>query len=683
MDRFNKIADLLLTSLLALFLELAIIRYINSTVQVVAYFNNFLILSSFLGLGVGATLSDTKPHLLKIYPRILALTLCVLAVMDKFGFYGLGNELVVWAVNFSESWRNLPLPFVILLTFTLTLVGFIPLGAKLGTCLSSFEDRFFAYSIDLTGSLLGILSFALISYFQTSPWVWFLIAGLLLLFLLRKEGEVLYYFLFLALAASFTLLASPGVWSPYYKVSWASYYDLQRDDPNFIGYEVSVDRLRIQDSLRFSDALEKDDNFRGWASYYRLPYLFREPSHVLVLGGGTGNDATLALENGAKEVDVVEIDPVLISLGSSLHPHQPYQDARVRTINDDARSFLQKSDKKYDLIVMNALDSHRNIPGLSTLRLESFIYTTEAFRDVAKHLSNDGIFVVHLSSTRSWMGERLYRSLTDALGKEPLLISSPRSPWNSIGFAYGPAEAFKQNRYSGLESVVFPDPTHFKEVMAKTIPATDDWPHLYLEAPQIPTAYLWTLGGIIFTGFLISCFLPGTRQMLAYPDMFFLGAAFMLLETRTITSVALYFGLTWFVNAVAIGSILFILILGNRVAALSLKSIAKVAFVALCCALIAGYFVQPTLALGLSFWPKLVVAGSWFALPLFFASILFSHCFGQVKSSSAAFGANLLGVVLGGVLEYSSMVFGLNALYPIALLLYLVSFVAAKAYGRL
>jgi len=64
---------------------------------------------------------------------------------------------------------------------------------------------------------------------------------------------------------------------------------------------------------------------------------------ILNLGGGCGNDATIALSNGAQKLDVVEIDPVILNLRYTLHPHKTYLDPRVRAINDDARSFLRKT----------------------------------------------------------------------------------------------------------------------------------------------------------------------------------------------------------------------------------------------------------------------------------------------------------------------------------------------------
>lgn len=70
---------------------------------------------------------------------------------------------------------------------------------------------------------------------------------------------------------------------------------------------------------------------------------------MLIVGAGTGNDVAGALRMGAKRVDAVEIDPMLVDLGRKSHPEKPYTNPRVSVHIDDARSFLKKTGKKYDL----------------------------------------------------------------------------------------------------------------------------------------------------------------------------------------------------------------------------------------------------------------------------------------------------------------------------------------------
>jgi spermidine synthase len=75
---------------------------------------------------------------------------------------------------------------------------------------------------------------------------------------------------------------------------------------------------------------------------YHVPYrtLTKAPRRVLVLGAGTGNDVAVALDEGAEQIDAVEIDPVILQLGRKFHPDHPYDSSKVRIFNTDARSYL-------------------------------------------------------------------------------------------------------------------------------------------------------------------------------------------------------------------------------------------------------------------------------------------------------------------------------------------------------
>ena len=49
---------------------------------------------------------------------------------------------------------------------------------------------------------------------------------------------------------------------------------------------------------------------------------------MLIAGGGMGNDAAAAVRNGAGSVDVVEIDPLIVSKGRDIHFERPYNNPR-------------------------------------------------------------------------------------------------------------------------------------------------------------------------------------------------------------------------------------------------------------------------------------------------------------------------------------------------------------------
>ena len=675
----SKKLHLLCVSFLGLFLELALIRYINSTVQIVAYFNNFLILSAFLGLGFGSLFVRYRLNLFRFFPYIALGVIGLMTYLDRFGYQGQNTDLIYWFLPVSGNQPSMPVALAITLVFFANFLFFIPLGERLGLCLSLFENRLLAYSLDLGGSILGVAGFACMSWLQTTPITWFSFAGLLAFILLAEQYHRRSFFtqgvpalLALALAAASTMIPPQGQWSPYYKITYSPYYLTNAGATDFIGYSIAVDKLRIQDALNFSPALDKS-NFYVWLDYYRLPYHFREPGRVLILGGGSGNDAAIALREGAEKVDIVEIDPVIGRFGYSLHPHQPYKDAKTRLITDDARAYLRRSSETYDLIIMNALDSHHQAPGLSTLRLESYMYTVESFRDVQRLMKPETLFVVHLSSTRAWMGERLFWTLTEAFGKKPRLFMTAGSPFMSIAFSYGPDEVLSNDRFPGQGGL-----TELPTLTASTAVtlATDDWPHLYLPDRQVPGVYLLVLGIIViltFTAFRAAGSISVTKNL----QMFLLGAGFMLLETRSITKAAVLFGATWIVNAIVISGILVVIFAGNLLVMRNRCPHKYVAYAGLFLSLLLGYLVEVNFILDYSFWMRVVFAGFWLGFPIFFASLVFSTAFKNVSDVAGAFGSNLLGVVIGGALEYSSMILGLNALYLLAIALYAMAAVTS------
>ena len=87
---------------------------------------------------------------------------------------------------------------------------------------------------------------------------------------------------------------------------------------------------------------------------------------------------------------------------------------------------------------------------------------------------------------------------------------------------------------------------------------------------------------------------------------------------------------------------------------------------------IRGGEVSGLLAYG--FWTQVLVSGIRVAAPLFFSGIIFAHWFQRSNNTSAALGSNLMGSVVGGLSEYSSLALGLRDLYLLAILFYGLSF---------
>src|SRR5205807_2216699 len=153
--------------------------------------------------------------------------------------------------------------------------------------------------------------------------------------------------------------------------------DNQRIDVNLIGHQEMVSR----------------DNTGVPAFAYALPHILRRDvrqtlgdkpqafQDVLIIGAGSGNDVSRALQWGCQHVDAVEIDPVIQRLGREHNADRPYQDPRVEVHLDDGRNFLHSTERKYDLILYALVDSLVLHSGYSNIRLESYLFTQQAFKD--------------------------------------------------------------------------------------------------------------------------------------------------------------------------------------------------------------------------------------------------------------------------------------------------------------
>src|SRR6185369_2450365 len=62
---------LFVSSFLVLFLETALIRWMPAYVRLLAYFSNFILLASFLGIGLGCLLAAGRRQLFVYFPAIL------------------------------------------------------------------------------------------------------------------------------------------------------------------------------------------------------------------------------------------------------------------------------------------------------------------------------------------------------------------------------------------------------------------------------------------------------------------------------------------------------------------------------------------------------------------------------------------------------------------------------------
>jgi hypothetical protein len=128
-----------------------------------------------------------------------------------------------------------------------------------------------------------------------------------------------------------------------------------------------------------------------------LPYQLLERPDVLILGAGGGSDVLLALYHAANRVDAVELNPAMTGFVADTFSDfagRIYDDPRVATHTAEARGFVARNDRRYDLIHIGLLDSFAAAgAGVHALN-ESYLYTVEAMREYLADLKPGGMIAI-------------------------------------------------------------------------------------------------------------------------------------------------------------------------------------------------------------------------------------------------------------------------------------------------
>ena len=218
-----------------------------------------------------------------------------------------------------------------------------------------------------------------------TPWALLLLPAVLIFLYVPRQGhtawlQALPLILTLVLAAGEFKSDTRKYLSPYFtsgaaeKTCWSPYYRIDVDTVRPTQGVASVENgIRVHINRMFQQYFIRDAAITGGlpegmrtfldlrARYYALPYSLKPAPHsVLILGAGTGQDVLEAVKHGARDIDAVEIDPEIIKLGRTYNP--AYSRPEVRIHCGDARNFVERASKKYDLIVFSFLDS-LSLPG--------------------------------------------------------------------------------------------------------------------------------------------------------------------------------------------------------------------------------------------------------------------------------------------------------------------------------
>ncbi len=763
LSRFSDGFELILISLLILFLELACIRWFPAHVLYLTFFTNVVLLASFLGMSVGCLAASRSRNYLRWTPLLLVIALAAAHAVEISSrsfmkFVDVGNQASPQQVYFGTEYHSqdlsryaIPVEVLCGFFFIVIALAFLGPGQELGRALKRWPNRVQAYTLNIVGSIVGIALFAACSWLETRAFWWFL---------------------FVAVGMGYFYFISPGHRFPRRLLGWApltavllllvvwlaaftpvhEQYQGQRDAQQFWSPYYRIDFKQADLSLSVNliyhqQMVSRNENFPAYA----LPHLLnrdagRPPfADVLIIGAGSGNDVSRALQWGAKHVDAVEIDPAIYRLGRTYHPDHPYQDERVQIHLDDGRNFLRSTERKYDLIVYALVDSLVLHSGYSNIRLESFLFTRQTFEDVRRHLKPNGTFVIYNYFRQGWLAARLQKGLEEVFGAGNSLVltlpyrkviepqkatfgdftiffagatsdlrntfarqpdywlrkDEPPGPTSPNGFQQPPGSEATQVReqtekgqatashwqHFGLASVLPP------EGGLRT--ATDDWPFLYLREPMIPTL---SLRGMVIMGglalLLIFLFLPRKKRgatELAERDagaasigsalnlqLFFLGAGFMLVETKAVVTMALLFGSTWVVNSVVFLAVLVMILLSNLWTLRFKPARLWPYYAGLLITLTLNAIVPLDFFLGMNRSIQVLGACLLVFAPILFAGVIFAASFKRTTEPDRAFGVNIAGAMMGGLAEYSSMLLGFQYVVLVAILFYALSAIGLR-----
>jgi SAM-dependent methyltransferase len=724
----KRAIELFVVGFLVLFMELALIRWFAANIVFMQFFTNIVLLACFLGMSCGCLCARRQTNWLSTFPLIaLSTVVAALAIRATYAYWtglaiDVGGQQSPQVVFFGTEYRDtdvaqfvVPIEAIVTIFFVLIALSFVGLGQVLGRAFDAYPNRVAGYTLNIGGSIVGIVTFSVLSFLQIPAAIWFAVCAVAVAYLLHQCGSLSVVRL-ATLAVLVLAVTLPPVFLGAYagrETYWSPYYTIEYDRA---AREISVDNIGHQSMIPFQS--------RG--SSYSLIHLLQRHSggppfeDQLIIGAGSGNDIAHALQSGVAHVDAVEIDPIIQNIGIEGHPDRPYQDPRVTRHIDDGRHFLRTTDRKYDLVVYALVDSLVLHSGYANIRLESYLFTEQAFRDIRRVLKPGGVFVTYNFFRQGWIVERVAAMAESAFGCPPIVLSLPertelkaseRAGYTMIvagcdsqlassfnrasefwlnrvpvrnkdvnGFALRP-ETMSEEERRNWDRI---SPTRMIHDKGEPVLASDDWPFLYLQGRLIPNFNLRSmfLLGLLGLG-MVYVFLPKGQGATGIDGrMFFLGAAFMLLETRAVVQLALLFGSTWVINSMVFFTVLVLILLGNLYV-LGVRNIQlRRHYLGLFAILVAAVSIPVDAFLeGGIIWrygaPGILALG-----PMFFAAVIFARLFRESPNPDVSFGSNIAGAMVGGLSESFSMLLGFRYLLLLALFFYALSAWAPLPSGK-
>jgi len=416
----TRLLAVFIVGLITLTLEIAYTRVISF--KLFYYYTYFVIGLALLGMGAGSAIVALSSRLRRMDPLALIRTAAPISAMVGIASYGIIARLgtttdQIWDGGTKEALSQLGR--LLALSVSLTAV-FLVLGIMLAALIvaEAHEVRRL-YFWDLAGAALACL-IAVPIQSQVSPPV--IIFGCMLLLaslgfyvswtLDQRRRLVIMGIAALvvvvtgAASASLNIRADSvktiaeidqkpvaSLWGPVFRV-------------DVVDFDEAGLQILVHDGL-WGSALWRYDQTPATTARFdndsrRIPFdtIKGEPDKVLIIGAAGGNEIQASLTYGVNEVDAVELNPVTVDLVTKRFADyigNVTDDPRVNYVRGDGRTFLARSDDRYDIIWFVAPDSYAASNAATSgafVLSESYLYTEEMVRKAYDRLSDDGLIMV-------------------------------------------------------------------------------------------------------------------------------------------------------------------------------------------------------------------------------------------------------------------------------------------------
>jgi hypothetical protein len=334
-----------------------------------------------------------------------------------------------------------------------------------------------------------------------------------------------------------------------------------------------------------------------------IGYYLANTGDVFVVGAGGGRDVLSAIAFGQPRVTAVEMNKAIIeAVNARFGEVTGHLDRRpgVRFVNDEARSYLSRSDSRFDVIQISLIDTWAATAAGAFVLSENTLYTADGWQLFYSRLKDDGILSVsrwydHQNPVEVYKLTALAADALRRVGvREPrrhlILVATPPGGTDPAGRSSVATILLRRSPYSdaeiatirgvsgrmGFEVALTPDSSpdatfaelagagRTSEIVSRfgsqLAPPTDDRP-FFFKIDSVLLNGLLRFVTVLSLAFIVVPIAIKDRRAIrhdALPSLAFaaIGVAFMLIEISLMQRLTLLLGHPTFSLSVVLGGLL-------------------------------------------------------------------------------------------------------------------------------